>query len=195
MATNNIINNQSVNANLAIIDNQVAATARTLDLVKLRGAGALVSGDDLGGVFFKGYDGANYQIGASIIAQSSGTIAGGKVPALIKLSTKSDTVASIQARLTINSEGNVTIATPTSGTSLTCTAGDVRARTIFATGDEGTGIVSQTAFTNVTNVAANSTGVFTIKSKSTNAADSIGFIKIWVETTAYWIPYFANPAP
>lgn len=200
MATNNSTNNQCRSPFTALNANNVQNSASGdnspyFSSLKDRSGGVITSLDYLGTIVFEGYDGTNYEIGAQIIARSTGTIAAGKIPAYMGFWTKSDTAAVLAERMRIDQEGQVTINAPTSGTSLTCTAGDVRCRTVFATGDEGTGVVSQTAFTNVTDVAANSTGVFSIKSKSVNAADSTGFIKIWVGTTSYWIPFFANPAP
>lgn len=64
----------------------------------------------------------------------------------------------------------------------------------YATGDSG-GVLATTSVTNATNVAANDVGVLTIKSKSANSADSVGFIKIYVGTVAYFIPIFTTPAP
>lgn len=200
MATNNSTNNRcrssfsAMNAN-NVQNSTVGENSPYFSLLKDRAGGVITAGDILGTVVFEGYDSANYQIGAQIMARSTGTIAAGKIPAFLGFWTKSDTAAILAERMRIDQEGRVTINAPTSGTALTCNTGDVRCRTVFATGDAGTGVVSQTAFTNVTNVAANSTGVFTIKSKSVNAADSTGFIKIWIGTTAYWIPVFANPAP
>jgi hypothetical protein len=200
MATNNVTDNRCSSSFSAmdasnVRNATVGQNSPYFSMLKDRAGGVITSADYLGTIVFEGYDGTSHLIGAQIVARSTGTIAAGKIPAYLGFWTKSDTAAILAERMRIDQEGQVTINAPTSGTSLTCTAGDVRCRTVFATGDEGTGVVSQTAFTNVTDVAANSTGVFTIKSKSVNAADSTGFIKIWIGTTAYWIPVFANPAP
>ena len=56
-------------------------------------------------------------------------------------------------------------------------------------GDVG-GQASHTSFTNTSNVAANSTGVGTILFKGTTSRNSTGFIKIYIGTTAYYVPVF-----
>lgn len=64
----------------------------------------------------------------------------------------------------------------------------------FATGDSG-GTLGNIHFTNTSDLSANSTGTFTIKSKSVNNLDSTGFIKIYIGTDAYYIPVFSTTAP
>lgn len=56
-------------------------------------------------------------------------------------------------------------------------------------GDTG-GQASRTSFTNTADVSANSTGVGTIKFKGATSRDSAGFIKIYIGTTAYYLPAF-----
>jgi len=62
--------------------------------------------------------------------------------------------------------------------------------TILADGDEG-GVAGTTGFTDINDLTANSTGVGTILFKGTTNRNSTGFIKIYVGTTAYYIPVFA----
>lgn len=57
-------------------------------------------------------------------------------------------------------------------------------------GDTG-GQAGTVGLTDVTNTAANSTGVGTIKMKGTTSRDSTGFVKIYIGTTAYYVPVFA----
>lgn len=60
-----------------------------------------------------------------------------------------------------------------------------------ATGDTG-GTASQTTFTNGENTGTGrSTGVGTIKFADVTARDNAGFIKIYIGTTAYYVPVFA----
>lgn len=61
---------------------------------------------------------------------------------------------------------------------------------IRATADTG-GVASTTTLTNGSDVTANSTGVGTIAFKGATSRDSTGFIKIYVGTTAYYIPIFS----
>ena len=65
------------------------------------------------------------------------------------------------------------------------TLGEVR-----ATADVG-GAASANALTNASNVTANSTGVGTIKFEGATNRDSSGFIKIYIGTTAYYVPVFS----
>ena len=61
---------------------------------------------------------------------------------------------------------------------------------LTAEGDD-TGTASTISFSNVSNVATNSTGTGTIKFKSATSRDSTGFIKIYIGTTAYYVPVFS----
>lgn len=61
---------------------------------------------------------------------------------------------------------------------------------VVAGGDSG-GTASCNTFSNGSNVAARSTGVGTIKFADATARDNVGFIKVYVGTTAYWVPIFA----
>ena len=65
-----------------------------------------------------------------------------------------------------------------------------RVSTLYADGDDG-GASGTNALTNASNVTANSTGVGSIKFKGATSRDSTGFIKIYVGTTAYYIPIFS----
>lgn len=61
---------------------------------------------------------------------------------------------------------------------------------LTAEGDD-TGIASTISFSNVSNFASNSTGTGTIKFKGATSRDSAGFIKIYIGTTAYYVPVFS----
>lgn len=75
-------------------------------------------------------------------------------------------------------------------------AGDVNvAHSLTVADDSGVTVAGLVKFTNATNTAANGGGVFTIAFKSANPATSTGFLKIYVGGVAYYIPFFANPAP
>lgn len=67
--------------------------------------------------------------------------------------------------------------------------GTIYGQEVQADGDIG-GLAGTNALTGVSNVAANSTGVGTIKFKGTGSRDSSGFIKVYIGTTAYYIPVF-----
>ena len=61
---------------------------------------------------------------------------------------------------------------------------------VAAQGDSG-GFAGCNVFSSASNTAARSTGVGTIKFADATARDNVGFIKIYVGTTAYWVPIFA----
>lgn len=88
-------------------------------LQKSVAGGVITNTSDIGSLFFQGFDGAAFQTGALIKATATGTIAAGKIPTNLRFFTKSDTAAAIAERMVINSEGDVTINAPTSGTALT----------------------------------------------------------------------------
>jgi hypothetical protein len=64
------------------------------------------------------------------------------------------------------------------------------AGTIIVDGDEG-GYVGTVGFTDVSDLATRSTGVGTIKFDDATNRDSSGFIKIYISTTAYYVPVFS----
>jgi hypothetical protein len=59
-----------------------------------------------------------------------------------------------------------------------------------ASGDTG-GAASTNTLTATSDLTANSTGVGSIKFKGATSRDSTGFIKIYVGTTAYYVPVFS----
>jgi len=67
---------------------------------------------------------------------------------------------------------------------------DLSARHLFAAGDNA-GLAGTIGLTGTSDVTANSTGVGTIKFKGATSRDSTGFIKIYVGTTAYYIPIWS----
>lgn len=71
---------------------------------------------------------------------------------------------------------------------------DVGCRTLFATGDEGTGSVSETGFTNVVDTTL-STGAGKVLMKTANPGDSSGWMKIYVGTDIRYIPFWTNLSP
>jgi hypothetical protein len=73
-------------------------------------------------------------------------------------------------------------------------ADDVRCRSLFVDGDEGTGVASTVALTNVTNTSI-STGVLSIKGTTASTGDNAGFIKVYVGTGVAYIAYFTDIAP
>ncbi len=68
-------------------------------------------------------------------------------------------------------------------------SGPLTGTEVRASGDTG-GAASSIALTSTSNVTANSSGVGTIKFKGTTSRDSAGFAKVYVGTTAYYVPIF-----
>ena len=56
---------------------------------------------------------------------------------------------------------------------------------------DGGGATSSIGFSNVSNTSANSTGVGTVLMKGATSRNSAGFIKIYIGTTAYYVPVFS----
>lgn len=170
-----------------------ATSPAAVNLIKNRTNGPIVAGDQIGCVNFQGYDTNNSsQEAASIRSISTGTIGAARVPGNLYFYTTPDTVApSATQRMQILSDGTVHILSPDSAASVALTV----TGQISCGGDAGSGVASNVDLTNTTNLAANGAGIFTVASKSTNPATSSGFLKIYVNNVAYWIPLFANPAP
>jgi len=68
---------------------------------------------------------------------------------------------------------------------------DLAANEIRVGGDIG-GAASRNTLTGAANTSANSTGVGTVKLKGATNRDSVGFIKMYVGTTAIWLPYWTT---
>ena len=99
---------------------------------------------------------------------------------------------------------NLTLGSVTAGDALTATVGEITATagyviadtlSLITTGDSTTGFAGKTELTGVSDLTANGAGTFVIKSKSANNLDSTGFLKIWIGTTAYYIPVFSAVSP
>jgi len=72
--------------------------------------------------------------------------------------------------------------------------GDVVARTLFATGDEGTGSAGTVGFTDVVDTTL-STGAGVVLMKTANPQDSSGWLKIYVGTDVRYIPFWTTLSP
>jgi len=83
--------------------------------------------------------------------------------------------------------------TAITGTSLVCTE-DVSARTLFAVGDEGTGVASTVAITNVVDETLSS-GAGVVLMKTTNSGNSSGWLKIYNGTSVRYVPYWSDISP
>ena len=79
---------------------------------KARGGGApsiVQSGDDIGRFSWNGYDGDNYEMGASILGEIQGTPANGDMPMRMVFSTRPSGGGDIIGRLVINADGHVDV--------------------------------------------------------------------------------------
>jgi Chaperone of endosialidase len=130
-ATNDITstagNLVTTNGNVYAGDDNNAADASNISFRKVRVAGIITTGDALGQLRYTGYDGVQYISGAKITSTSSGTIAATRVAGNLQFFTHPDAAIALPSepllRMTINSAGNVTVATPDSGTAVTVTGG------------------------------------------------------------------------
>ena len=71
---------------------------------------------------------------------------------------------------------------------------DVKARSVFIEGDEGTGEADTVALTNVVDTAQD-VGEMTILSTTENAGQNAGYLKVYIGTDVAYIPYFTDIAP
>lgn len=83
-------------------------------LRKSRGAGPIVSGDQMGIYLFAGYDGSAYVNTSQIVSTSSGTIAPGRVASDLSFYTHPDSIVASGLRMKIDSAGRVVIMSPDS---------------------------------------------------------------------------------
>lgn len=93
-----------------------------VNMIKSRGAlnaqGLLSNNDEIGRLQFRGSDGANFQAAASIRAAVDGVAAAGSMPGRLSLQTTPSGSVTPVERVLINSNGEVTIGSPT-GAALT----------------------------------------------------------------------------
>jgi hypothetical protein len=113
----------ATNGNMIAGNTAASATGPNFELRKSRTGGVITTGDVLGNLIFEGNDGTTNIVGAAIVATSTGTIAANRVASNLTFLTHPDSTSAAATRLTINSAGNLTIASPDSGVALTITAG------------------------------------------------------------------------
>ena len=107
----------------SFINKQAGTQSPKFEFKKDRANAAIVSGDGLGEFNFRGFDGTSYIDTSRIISTSSGTIAANRIGSNLEFYTHPDSAVASTQRMVINSEGNVTINAPVSGTALTIAAG------------------------------------------------------------------------
>jgi hypothetical protein len=132
--------------NGAITVNSTSATTATgaeIDMQRTHGAGvSITSGDYLGDIFFKGYDGSNQIISSSIKSISSGTIAANRVASDLEFFTHPDSTTSSTQRMVISPVGGVTINSPDSGVGLTVSGGGITCTSGAITATSGNIVVT-----------------------------------------------------
>jgi len=133
----------------------------------------VASGDVLGEVHFAGSDGAAFQPAALIKAEVDGTPGSSDMPGRLVFSTTADGAATTTERLRISQNGAVKV------TNELRVAGDVG-------GESATNTLTGTS-----DLTANSVGVGTILFKGATSRNSSGFIKMYIGTTAYYVPVFS----
>jgi hypothetical protein len=71
---------------------------------------------------------------------------------------------------------------------------DVRGRGLLADGDPGAGVASVTTITNVTGAADTNEPTLSQLPADAPAGDNAGWLKVWIGTSSYWVPYWASSA-
>jgi hypothetical protein len=103
-------------ASLISISSGAAPQTSSLSIARARGTSTtpeiVQDGDWLGGVTFQGYDGANYEIGARILAKASGTVGVDKIPTTLSFEVCKDGGTTLVEAMKIRSEGNVSMGDP-----------------------------------------------------------------------------------
>lgn len=112
MATNNAINNKTVDASLFIGNTAASSSSSYLEFRKSRSGGVITSGDGLGNISFAAYDGSNYITTSQILSFSGGTIAANRIASNLQFFTHPDSTNPSTLRMAISSTGTVTILSP-----------------------------------------------------------------------------------
>ena len=159
-------------SNIFVVNNSLQLQRKSDDVnafefkfLKTRGTGAAATWDVIGDINFNFYNSASAE----------------KVGALIRAQITDAASTTEDARLRF-----YTIVAGSAVEGLRLETG-----TLYVFGDATVGVAATIGLTNASNLAANSTGVGTIKFKGATSRDSTGFIKIYIGTTAYYIPVFS----
>lgn len=165
--------------NVTINNTAAAATAGSLALQKARGSGVITTGDTLGTVSFAGNDGTNQIVGASIVATNSGTVATNRIASNLVFYTHPDSTVAATARLTIGTDGAMTIAAPDTGSAnpaLTITGNDAAGNAVLITAgaDQSALGVSGAGTVTIASIANSGTGTsLTVSNTNVGAATAI----------------------
>jgi len=202
--TGNIL---ALSGNIGLTNTQNNGLGALITLLKNRAGAAVQTGDLLAGIGAVGFDGAANQVSATILVNTTGTIAAGRVPSTITFSTTPDAVSAVLPRVIINENGTVTINATTGGTnSIVANNGISTTAFIAATdsvnggalnvnNDLGAPAPGTTSFSNGDVATAAGLGTLRIASQTGNPGNNAGFIKIYVGAATAYIPYFTNITP
>jgi hypothetical protein len=131
-----------------------------------------------------GFGSTTWSGGASIFFAAAETMTDTSGATKIIMSTCPSGSKSPINRMEVASDGNVGIGIASPRKKLHV------AGTLLVDGDEG-GYANTIGLTDISDTSANSTGAGSIKLKGTTARDSAGFIKVYIGTTAYYVPVFS----
>lgn len=129
------------------------------------------SGDDIGSIVFRGYDGTAYQDAVKIFAEVDGTPGTNDMPGRLVFSTTPDGTATLQERLRIDSDGNVFV----TGTGK-LGYGTGSGGTVTQTTSRTTAVTINKTNGQITLVSAAGTTVwqtFLVNNSTVNAADTV----------------------
>jgi len=186
--------NSTENAAGAIALSANGGTSETITIAAAQGTGAASIGisSTAGGVTISG------GLATADAINLSAATGGVDVDSALQINiASSQAAANAIALVASDAGGGITIAVGTGGVGITGAVDislDARCRTIFADGDEGTGIATTTAMTNGTETTQGA-GELTIVSTNANNGDNAGFLKFYVGASVVWVPYFTNIAP
>lgn len=157
---------------------QTSSGGNTFAIRKARGSLAspatVVAGDAMSDFNHQAHDGTAFRTACQIRGIIDTVTGTDDLSAYLAFFTRADGAgASSTERMRITKDGAVKLT-----------------KELQVAGDLG-GIASHNTITGVSDVSANSTGVGTIKFKGATSRDSTGFIKIYIGTTAYYVPVFS----
>lgn len=153
---------------------------------------ALMDGDVIGQFQIAGRDGSGsiastFGLGANYAAQCLGNWSGSNHGCKLVWAVTPQSSTALTQAMVLHGSGGLAVGSSASdpGAASILAQGEVR-----ADGDTG-GQASTNALTGTSDLTTNSSGVGSIKFKGATSRDSAGFIKIYVGTTAYYVPVFS----
>jgi len=161
-------------ASIIATNDQVNTAGAYATFLKNRAGGAVVTGDALGTLGFVAKSTTTEVLSASINAVSTGTIGAAKVPSDMFFSVADDATGALNIRLSVLEDGLVAVD-----------------QQLSVGGDLGAGTASAVDFTNVTATSAGG-GAVTFQANGAGAVAQAGWLKIYVNGTVAYLPYFTS---